>query len=391
MRCAQIAFLAVPALGGQYLNQKYKDNLLLDLWTPPNYPCGVSADAQAPNSPTPLVVHIYGGAWLEGSKDDVCMSGKCGTIIPDVAKSTRGAVLAMNYQLTPTGAHMPKQIQDVIDAVNWVLKDASKYNVDPSKVVCSGQSAGAHLCALLATYSAEQHNRPDGTPPLAILKAAMPFFAPTDILNMQQDADKDSCVTMNHDGASSPESALVGASGVGGIKAVRANPGKYPEIYNTTVNANPITFVSKSSPPMFIRAGGCDQLVPHVQSEKLSDALKAMGVEADLHIIDGAKHACQPASAWKSHSAAGTAWLIEKLGGTPAPSPTPPPGPSPSPASDDCKAAIDSACPRGVACETCVPQHAQDLIRAGCPSVAAGGEQICLQYCNSRGVSSTVV
>eukprot|EP00931_Biecheleriopsis_adriatica_P086433 TRINITY_DN61105_c0_g1_i1.p1 TRINITY_DN61105_c0_g1~~TRINITY_DN61105_c0_g1_i1.p1 ORF type:complete len:269 (+),score=44.08 TRINITY_DN61105_c0_g1_i1:117-809(+) len=220
----------------------------------------------------------------------------------------------MNYQLTPTGAHMSKQIQDVIDAVNWVLKDAKKYNIDSNRVVCSGQSAGAHLCALLATYSTEQLDKPHGAPPLAPLKAAMPFFPPTDLLNMQEDSDKDSCVTSNHDRPASPESKLVGAQGVGGIKMVRANPTLYPEIYNRTVNANPIRFVSRASPSVFLRAGSCDQRVPHAQSEKLASALHSAGAAVDIDIIGGAKHDCMPLAAWQPHIDEGVAWLVDQLG-----------------------------------------------------------------------------
>eukprot|EP00930_Biecheleria_cincta_P039804 TRINITY_DN27325_c1_g1_i1.p1 TRINITY_DN27325_c1_g1~~TRINITY_DN27325_c1_g1_i1.p1 ORF type:complete len:353 (-),score=56.22 TRINITY_DN27325_c1_g1_i1:1523-2581(-) len=331
---------------GTYLNQKYKDELMLDLWTPPNYPCNDSSDSAEPTEPTPLVVHIYGGGWMVGSRWDVCQSSGCGPIVPDTAKHAGAAVLAMDYQLTatgdpphPSGAHMPKQIRDVIDAVNWVLADAKKYNIDPTRVVCSGVSAGGHLCALLATYSTEQLHRPHGAPPLTPLRAALSFFAPTDILNIQADADNAAqrqwcleecrkeakeanknasmCDPWSHDEPESPESLVGGATEAGGLAVVRANPTKYREIHNRMVDANPITFVSRASPPMFIRAGSCDPTVPHAQSLKLASALWSAGADVNVKIVERGGHNCQTREIWQPHIAEGTAWLLEQLGGMP--------------------------------------------------------------------------
>jgi len=332
--------------GGVYINQTYKDGLMLDLWTPPHYPCNVSDDPAEPAEPTPLVVHIYGGGWMMGLRSDVCESSGCGHIAQDSAKSAGAAVLTLDYShttsgspphQTSTGVHMPKQIRDVIDALNWVLADAKKYNIDPTRVVCQGVSAGGHLCALLAAYSTEQLHRPHGDPPLAPLRAAMSFFAPTDLLNIQSDADNSAqrqwcveqcrktykekhknisgisaCDPWDHEDPRSPEPLLVGASE--GLGVVRANPAKNQEIYDRLVNANPITFVSRDTPPMFIRAGSCDPTVPHAQSLKLASALWSAGVNVDVKIVERGGHNCQNANAWRPHVAEGTAWLVEQLG-----------------------------------------------------------------------------
>lgn len=330
--------------GGVYVNQTYKAGLMLDLWTPPHYPCNVSSDSVEPSEPTPLVVHIYGGGWMFGLKSDVCESSGCGHIVQESAKSAGAAVLAMEYSLTTnndlshtthTGVHMPKQIRDVIDALNWVLADAKKYNIDPTRVVCQGVSAGGHLCALLAAYSTEQLHRPHGDPPLAPLRAAMPFFAPTDLLNIQPDSDNSVqrqwcveqcrkmykekhkntslCDPWDHEDPRSPEPLLVGASE--GLGVVRANPAKHQEIYDRLVNANPITFVSRDTPPMFIRAGSCDPTVPHAQSLKLASALWSAGADVDVKIVERGGHNCQSRDVWHPHIVEGTAWLVEQLRG----------------------------------------------------------------------------
>eukprot|EP00756_Hemistasia_phaeocysticola_P029584 Hpha_TRINITY_DN16239_c0_g8::TRINITY_DN16239_c0_g8_i1::g.14584::m.14584 len=66
------------------------------------------------------------------------------------------------------------------------------------------------------------------------------------------------------------------------------------------------------------------------------------------------------------------------------------PGPSPGPApslSAACKKAIDADCPTQrsqTECNSCVRNHAQDLIAAGCPPAREGGAAACESYCETR-------
>jgi len=54
--------------------------------------------------------------------------------------------------------------------------------------------------------------------------------------------------------------------------------------------ANPITYVSKESPPFLIMHGDKDQLVPLGQSQLLEAALKKAGADVTLFVVEGAGH-----------------------------------------------------------------------------------------------------
>jgi dipeptidyl aminopeptidase/acylaminoacyl peptidase len=54
--------------------------------------------------------------------------------------------------------------------------------------------------------------------------------------------------------------------------------------------ASPLTYVSQNGPPFLILHGTADCSVPHSQSQRLYDALRAAGVKADLHLLPGVGH-----------------------------------------------------------------------------------------------------
>ena len=54
--------------------------------------------------------------------------------------------------------------------------------------------------------------------------------------------------------------------------------------------ADPITYVTKDDPPFLIMHGSDDPVVPVEQSIGFDAALRALGVDSTLRIIDGAGH-----------------------------------------------------------------------------------------------------
>lgn len=93
----------------------------------------------------PLVIFVHGGGWKRGDK--AMMDGS--------AKLThwRGqgyAVASVNYRLVPA-ARVEDQAADVAAAVAALRRQARSLGFDPSRIVLSGHSAGAHLVALVGT------------------------------------------------------------------------------------------------------------------------------------------------------------------------------------------------------------------------------------------------
>ncbi len=102
--------------------------------------------------PTPVVVYFHGGGYVMGDKanqltDKVALfSGSGWTFV------------SANYRLSPKpdGAEearstYPDAQNDAAAAVAHLVRHALRLNIDPSRIVLMGHSAGAHLAALVST------------------------------------------------------------------------------------------------------------------------------------------------------------------------------------------------------------------------------------------------
>lgn len=89
-----------------------------------------------------VVLDIHGGAWVYGDKHlnrHFCMH---------LAK--RGfPVFSMNYDVIPY-VSVKEQIQEIYQAIHYILDHASEYGVENFRLCLCGDSAGAHLASLAA-------------------------------------------------------------------------------------------------------------------------------------------------------------------------------------------------------------------------------------------------
>jgi acetyl esterase/lipase len=186
------------------------------------------------------------------------------------------AVLDVGYRLSGE-AIFPAQVEDCKAAVRWVRANAAKYQLNPNRIGAWGSSAGGHLVAFLGTSGdVKEFDTEANGQYSSRVQAVCDWFGPTDFLQMDEHSLEGS--RLIHDAPKSPESLLVGGP-------IQEEP------YRSLANkANPITYVTKDDPPFLIMHGDKDMLVPHHQSELLYDALKKVGVEAELRIVKGAGH-----------------------------------------------------------------------------------------------------
>jgi acetyl esterase/lipase len=115
----------------------------------------------------PVLFFVHGGAWTIGDKNQFGIYrgiGRC------FAKQGIGVVMT-NYRLSPDVKH-PAHIQDVAKAFAWTYKNIKKYGGRPDQIFVSGQSAGGHLVALLATD--DTYLKAEGLT-LKAIKGAMPI------------------------------------------------------------------------------------------------------------------------------------------------------------------------------------------------------------------------
>lgn len=199
--------------------------------------------------PVPLVVWIHGGGWAYGTKG----------FNLQVRDLTRDgfAVAAIDYRLLRT-ARWPAQIDDCVDAVDWLRQNAARYGIDARRVGLSGESAGGHLAALMAV----KQNRP-------AIKAVCVLYPPTDMVRMKERYEK-----------------------FGNVSIIRRLfPGNESQRAASAYDASPVNFVTRSAPPFLIYHGDKDWLVPVEQSKLLDARLRHVGVKSELIVFPGETHA----------------------------------------------------------------------------------------------------
>lgn len=230
-------------------------------------------DLYVPASSTklPLLIHVHGGAWMGGQKG----------LNPSLAGylSKGFAVADINYRLSQH-AVWPAQIEDCKAAVRWLRANASKYNLDPLRFAAMGESAGGHLVAMLGTTSGvKKFDVGENLDKSSAVQAVVDHFGPTDLAQIIPHRKKDSPF---NDPINSPEARLIG--------------GPLDQKKEQAKSANPITYISKHTPPFFIAHGTNDNMVPCHQSEILNEALKKAGITVTFLKIEGAGHGYMGAS-----------------------------------------------------------------------------------------------
>ncbi|MGQ0587109.1 MAG: alpha/beta hydrolase [Gammaproteobacteria bacterium] len=221
-------------------------------YTPDDWPQRLLADVYRPAGagPFPSVLLLHGGAWKQGSRDQV------DSLAERLAE--RGyLVVNATYRLVPRYV-WPAQLRDVQQALRWMRSPAGgALGIDSARIGAFGYSAGGHLAALLGGMADE----PQWSGPGLALRAVVAGGTPSDL-------------TAFCDGSLTP--AFIGKPCSEALQSYR--------------DASPIEHVSRGNPPVFIYHGGFDQLVPVDQAERYRAALDAAGVTTEYFVIRGHGH-----------------------------------------------------------------------------------------------------
>jgi acetyl esterase/lipase len=247
---------------------------VMDLWTP---------DATAFPGPRPVVLYVHAGGWISGDR-------RAGVPEALFAQLGRGyAVASVDYQLASTDADgtpvpsFPGAIWDVKRAVRFLKAQANGWELDPSRVVVLGQSAGGHLAAMVAATpgtleppEADATARPRRD---SSVVGAVDMVGPTDLTTFPSTA---------HDWAAPLTAAFLGCPA--------PTPGD-PATCATEqlAQASVATHVDRTDPPVLLAYGALDELVvPATQGEPLVHAWReAHGgdpTSAEYLVVDTAGH-----------------------------------------------------------------------------------------------------
>lgn len=228
--------------------------------------------------PFPVIISIHGGAFMGCDKADA-------QVEPMLQGLKRGyAVVAVNYRLS-WEAKFPALVHDVKAAVRWIRANAAQYGFDPKRIAAWGGSAGGYLATMLGVSAGvkelEDLSLGNADQPSDV-QAVVAWFPPTNFLKMDEwlaELGLGPQPGMEHNGANSPESLLMGA--------------QITQIPERVKAANPETYVSPAAPPFFIQHGTADAVVPVQSSIFLAAKLElAIGKErVRLELLDGAGHA----------------------------------------------------------------------------------------------------
>jgi acetyl esterase/lipase len=249
--------------------------------------------------PYPVVVIIHGGGWTMGDKrGELPLAAIPGFL------ALGFAVASINYRLAPD-AVFPAQLLDVKAAIRYLRHTATEFGLDPDRIAVVGESAGAHLAALLGTTQglAEFDDPALGNPDVSSdVHAVVDFYGPADLTT--SDAQR----ALNPPCPAEPDpniGLLLGAS-----------PAEAPDV---AAAASPITYLQpgRDVPPFFIAHGDVDCVVPHQQSVELHEAIEAVAPgRSQLTIVPGSGHYVE--FDFQSINQALTAFLNETVGTPPS-------------------------------------------------------------------------
>ena len=223
-------------------------------------------DFHLPPSKTisPLIVWVHGGAWRSGSKSDMPLESLVGEGY---------AIASVDYRLS-TEARFPAQIHDIKAAIRFLRAHSGDWSMASEKIVIAGNSAGAHLAALVGVSNG--HTELEGT--------------------VGSDPQRSSAVQgiISFYGASNLTTILSQSTPHGLSVRVPAlelflggQPSDFPEVARL---ASPVSHVDRNDPPLLLIHGDQDPQMPVAQSHELLKAYQMANLPVHFEVVSGGAH-----------------------------------------------------------------------------------------------------
>jgi len=198
----------------------------------------------------PGIVCIHGGGWQGGDRKSY--HGFLKTV------ADLGYVAAtVEYRFTDV-APWPAQIEDVREALEWLVKHADEYGLDRERIGLMGDSAGGHLSLMLGLMPTELKEG-------LRVRGIVNLYGPTDMRDLETYAHVRGLFE-----------ALVG--------------GKLEEKLDVLADLSPIRYVNRTDPPVLTFHGDQDEIVPIQQAEVLHAALTQAQVPNHFETLRGVGH-----------------------------------------------------------------------------------------------------
>ena len=209
------------------------------------------------DGPTPVLLYIHGGGWVGGSKE-----GNVLRLLPWLEMGW--AVVNIQYRLGQVSL-APAAVEDCLCALRWVIRNAENYNIDPARIVVTGNSAGGHLALTtgMIPASAGLDRQCPGSQELSVA-AIINWYGITDVGDLLD--------------GNNMKTYAVGWMG------------SLPNRDEVAERVSPLTYVRSGLPPILTIHGDADPTVPYQHAVRLREALDGAGVANQLHTVPGGRH-----------------------------------------------------------------------------------------------------
>jgi acetyl esterase/lipase len=206
---------------------------------------------------TPTLIYYHGGGWIWGDR-----TGATLFFLPFLEMGWN--VVHVEYRLADVSV-APAAVEDCRCALRWVVQNAKKYNIDVTKIVLTGHSAGGHLALVAGMLPPDTglDNLCYGTEDLKVA-AIINWFGPSDVVDLAQGPNLKNYALM-----------WIGSS---------------PDRLAIAKRVSPLTYIRRGLPPIITIHGDKDDVVPYEHAVRLHKALNDVGVPNQLVTIRGGGH-----------------------------------------------------------------------------------------------------
>tara|TARA_R110002049_G_scaffold3795_6_gene27680 strand:+ start:408 stop:1199 length:792 start_codon:yes stop_codon:yes gene_type:complete len=192
----------------------------------------------------PAIVFFFGGGWNGGSMDQFKPHANY--------FSQRGLVcFLVDYRVKNRQKTTPfESLKDAKSAIRYIREHADKFQIDTSKVIASGGSAGGQLAAAAALV--KDYNETTDNLATSCIPNALMLFNP------------------------------VIDNGPGGYG--------YERIGDAYKNFSPLHNIKKNAPPTILFLGTKDALIPVETAHYYKKTMEKVGSICELHLYEGMEH-----------------------------------------------------------------------------------------------------
>ena len=207
--------------------------------------------------PTPVLMYIHGGGWVGGTKESSVLR-----ILPYLESGW--AVANVEYRLGAV-ARAPAAVEDGLCALRWVIRNSGQYNLDTSRIVTTGNSAGGHLALTtgMIPASAGLDRECPGNEELSVA-AIINWYGITEVGDLL-------------DG---PNTKSYAVEWMGSLE----------NRFEIAERVSPMTYVRAGLPPTLTIHGDADPTVPYQHAVMLHEKLDELGIPNELHTVPGGRH-----------------------------------------------------------------------------------------------------